>query len=172
MVSPDRTSACTRSANGQGLFCSPKRSREHIAQTFGNALALTGMFRDVSSDNGSTSAAILSGRTTRRASNARRCSTCFAVMGRGGCFRPRTSRTAGRGLDGALRVRGFGGANGRGCPSASSRQIRARGAKSTISEHGVCKTGLFFRMPRVLVNPSLHFVATRRRRVFGCPRTR
>jgi hypothetical protein len=28
----------------------PKRSREHVAETFGNALALTGMFRHVSND--------------------------------------------------------------------------------------------------------------------------
>ena len=52
MVSPDEPSACTRSANGQGLFCSPKRSREHVPETFGNVFGLTWMFRDVS-DNGS-----------------------------------------------------------------------------------------------------------------------
>ena len=50
MVLQDEPSACTRSANGQGLFCSPKRSREHVPETFGDVFALTGMFRDVTND--------------------------------------------------------------------------------------------------------------------------
>ena len=50
MVSPDEQSACTRSANGQELFCGTKRSRDHVPQPFGNAFALAGMFRHVSND--------------------------------------------------------------------------------------------------------------------------
>jgi hypothetical protein len=46
-----RTSARHTFGERSRINLIPKRSREHVAETFGNALALTGMFRDVSSDH-------------------------------------------------------------------------------------------------------------------------